>query len=106
MRQLHEIMPRLHGLPVIRKRMFIMPAVLFLRSKRRFDVPAVSRSPVAARDPISGGQWLGRDPGPDAMLGLALRIRPGFFTLHHMDRDGVGLAPAVLVGIEDVIDPG
>ena len=40
------------------------------------------------------------------MLGLALRIRPGFFTLHHMDRDGVGLAPAVLVGIEDVIDPG
>ena len=83
-----------------------MPAVLFLHSKRRFDVPAGSRSPVAARDHIIGGQWLGRDPGPDATWGLALRIRPGFFTRHSVGRDGVGLARAVWVGIEDVMDPG
>ena len=83
-----------------------MPAVLFLRSKRRFDVPAGSRIPVAARDPIIGGQWLGRAPGPDATWGLALRIRPGFFTRHPMDRDVGSLARTILVGIEDVIDPG
>jgi len=87
--------------------MGIIPAVLFLHSKRRFVVPAVARTSVAARDPIIASQWPGRDPGPDATLGLALRIRPGFFTRHPMDPDGGSLARAVLVGIEDdVIDPG
>ena len=68
--------------------------------------PSGVAPPVAARDPIIGGQWLEPDPGPDATWGLALRILPGFFTRPPMDRDGVGLALAVLVGIEDVIDPG
>ena len=61
-----------------------MIAVALFHQKVSFNGPPMPTRPVTPGDDIGRGQALARDPGPLRLVGLALRVRPGFVAERHM----------------------
>ena len=107
MRQAHEEVIALHGIPVEGEGMLVVVALMLLDEEARFDAPTVASTEVAALMDILAAERLAGEPGVARRFGhdpgLLIDPLPAFLTDHH-----VQLEPATSVrtlGIFDVIDP-
>ncbi|KFB71095.1 MAG: hypothetical protein AW09_003793 [Candidatus Accumulibacter phosphatis] len=108
MRQAHEEVIALHGIPVEGKSMLVVVALVLLDKEARFDAPAMAGTEVAALMDMVLAERLAGEPGVARCLGdcpgLFVDPRPAFLTDHDVQLE---MRTSVRTeGIVDVVDPG
>jgi len=107
MRQAHEEVIAVHGIPVEGKGMRVVVALMLFDEEARFDAPAVASTEVAALMNILAAERLAGEPGVARRLGhdpgLLIDPLPAFLTDHHVQSET--LTPVRTKGIVDGVDP-
>jgi hypothetical protein len=106
-RQAHQIMITLHGIPVVREGVLIAVTLPFFDLHAHFDAPTLARAQVAALMDRVVAQTLAGQPYMlgllvDQLAGGRIDFLPGFFTADSMHQEAFAVP---LLARGDVVDP-
>jgi len=110
MSQAHQIMVTAHGIPVLRKRMFVMIALTFFDQETGFNPPAMAAAEIAALMHIVGAQGAAGDPNMFRLAGDVLCVLvdflPCLMTHHDVQGEVFAIVGRVFVTDNSFLDSG